>query len=526
MKPKFNLNRTPLKESDTDPQLPFNKLLERFKAESLKKAKLETNRSRPLRYTAVIAGITVVCVISLSVFKNKTPIHTQLTSNSLNSKSEAKHIPSSVRKHLNSNRTLYTVNNKKGAIIQHSDGSIIRIPKNAFQDRKGNTVKELVQIEFETYSGARAIMFSGINMRCDSAGHLRNFESAGMFEITALDSNVQINPQSNLEVQLKSNMASSKFRPYYTASNGTNWTLLEPKNDFKPKLVSYETELRASEALNLKPEKPLLWESNTEYLKFNVNTFDFPEFKTLSNLLFTPDPEYNVSKDSWYRQTWADVKIYEGPRPGCNYKVILKYRQLSDTLIVKPVYKGNDAEWAMARYQKALNEYKAAVSDRERSNAKAQELLKRRQAEQQEAWNEKQIQKNTIENASKIPADQKILRSFRVRSFGIYNSDYPHDWSNSSTVLPVFKLLGQLIRPDAAFAIDIDKRCVIQLNKSLNQRFEYMPQDRYAFCAIIENRVYACLNANTHFKTNNPWELPLTEIPSNELEKIDAYLFQ
>ena len=66
MEPKFNINRPKISDDEIKKHQDFEKLVKQFKQQSLNKAKHDKSwwKSKKVRYSAVIAGITVICTIS------------------------------------------------------------------------------------------------------------------------------------------------------------------------------------------------------------------------------------------------------------------------------------------------------------------------------------------------------------------------------------------------------------------------------------------------------------------------------
>lgn len=534
MNPEFKLNRTPPDDDDSNPKTSFNTLLERFKAESLKKAKQQKQFKTPLRYTAVIAGVTVVCIISLSLLNNSKNINTGLSTQISGALSQPSKPKSELTSKRNTNRKRYTVNPNKGATLVHTDGTRIVIPKHAFVKSNQHSVDTAITFEFETYSGARDIMFSAIEMNCDSAGRKRCFESAGMFEIKACDSNVFINPKNPLEVSMPSNQISSKFRTYYSADRGLHWDLISERSAqtrsnatpvFNASVSAKPHEIETSNTPQ-KPKAPELWNAQSQYLKFQINSIDFPELKAFNALLFKPDPQYNASRSDWYSVSWANIKIEQGPDPGYNYKITLRYRNQTEILIAIPIYKDQDAQLAQARYAQALKEYESAVNLQEAKIKQNQKERISNQLKQQYDWNEAQKSKAKAVIEAQMDAKTKVMRTFFVKQFGVYNSDYPHEQTFNTSVIPQFYFSNTTINPDFAFAVDLKRRCVMQLNAGLKYRFAFDSESQYAFCVLLNNQIYWCTynDAKPTLKAGN-CIIPLSEVSKTELETFDQKFF-
>jgi hypothetical protein len=66
MTPKFNIDRPKINDEEINKHKDFEKLVKEFKQQSIQKAKLDKSwwKSKKVRYSAVIAGITVICTVS------------------------------------------------------------------------------------------------------------------------------------------------------------------------------------------------------------------------------------------------------------------------------------------------------------------------------------------------------------------------------------------------------------------------------------------------------------------------------
>src|SRR3954469_12864186 len=66
MEPNFNIDRPRVSDEEIDKHKDFNQLVKQFKQQSLQKAKQDGRwwKDKKVRYTSVIAGITVICTIT------------------------------------------------------------------------------------------------------------------------------------------------------------------------------------------------------------------------------------------------------------------------------------------------------------------------------------------------------------------------------------------------------------------------------------------------------------------------------
>src|SRR5436190_18860901 len=92
---KFNIDRPKVSDEEIKKNQNFNTLVEQFKKQSLKKARGDESwrRNKLVRYSTVIAGITVVCTVTYITLqnykKNKATTYDKIsTSSTLHPKTE------------------------------------------------------------------------------------------------------------------------------------------------------------------------------------------------------------------------------------------------------------------------------------------------------------------------------------------------------------------------------------------------------------------------------------------------------
>jgi len=119
----------------------------------------------------------------------------------------------------------YEVDGITGGKISCESGTIIRIPPNAFVDESGKKVTGDVQIDYREFRNPLDFIFSGIPMTYNSGGKENNFQSAGMFEITASQQGTQIYLSGNksLDVDFVSNDSSTAYNFYVLDEKKGTW---------------------------------------------------------------------------------------------------------------------------------------------------------------------------------------------------------------------------------------------------------------------------------------------------------------
>src|SRR6185436_4301478 len=134
------INRPRVSDEEIEKHQDFDQLVKQFKEQSLKQARGDESwwKDKKIRYSTVIAGITVICTITyLALFndqkqQNKTNETVITQKNEIKNTKPAGNFIQSPSQKLKINYSRYTVNNSKGGQLTHSTSSKIKIPKNSF----------------------------------------------------------------------------------------------------------------------------------------------------------------------------------------------------------------------------------------------------------------------------------------------------------------------------------------------------------------------------------------------------------
>ncbi len=559
MSPKFNIDRPKVSDDELKKQQNFDQLVERFKQQSLKKAQGDESwwKNKKVRYSTIIAGVTVVCTITyLSLFNNQKQNkknETLITQNSTTSTPAPLKKEPFVKKpsqKLSVPYSAYKVNNSKGGNISHNGSTKIKIPKNSFVDKNGKDIVGDVTIEYKEFHDLRDIVLSGIPMAYDSAGIKYNLESAGMFEIKGSQDGepVFIRPDKKLEVELASTSDEKKFNQYYLDTVKKNWQYLKKdevhpnlnlanitlgdefkqakplenkkmellKNDIEkviPKKIDSVKVLYATMVQRLplakEPAKPVRLTPGRPSFKLDGSYDEFPELSAFNNVVFEVGPENrNYSKDL-HDVTWSDVKITQGPVKGKNYILNLSYRSRSEKLIVYPVLSGDDFEKAQKSYDEKFAAYENLLTKRVNDEKKLiaemqtkQSAYLAEQAKKQKEYDEEKArmreQNELSSNFNSMSIQVKATRIFNVSQFGIYNSDCPHPVPEGASVKPIFVLSegGKPLLANYIYLVDHTNKTVYNLDAENGFTLNYDPKATYSICLFTKNKMYLC-NKNT-----------------------------
>ncbi|MBX3164601.1 MAG: hypothetical protein KF900_08970 [Bacteroidetes bacterium] len=542
---KFNINRPKVGDDEIKKREDFDTLVKQFKEQSLKKAQGDESwwKDKKIRYTAVIAGVTVICTITYNSIinnqKQQTAKHETITTSQTHSTQNKNtafvKAPSSA---LKTNYTAYKVNNAKGGSVTHTTSSKIKIPKNSFVDKNGKDIIGDVTIEYKEFHDMGDIIANGIPMAYDSAGTKYNLETAGMFDIRGYQNGepVFIKPDKNIEVELASQTAEDRFNQYYLDTVKRNWQYIkiddihtlvsekksETKNAESPKLNEIKKQIdlvipkkidsvkvvyttRTSQLQ--KPKEPAKPEKVTgkPTIGFEADNKDFPELQAFKNVIFEVGTENKNYSNEFHDITWSNVKMSEGTQKGKNYLLTLIYRNRVEKLIVYPVLSGADFDKAQKTYEEKLANYQSLL---EKRNAEEKRLMAEMQAKQaaymaelkkkEEEYKAErakllaQQQNEVANNFNTINNQTRATRIFQVSQFGIYNSDCPHKAPQGNSVNPIFVYEEKFLIPDFIYLIDHTQKSVYALDKNDGIKFAYNPANEYSICLFQKNNLYLC----------------------------------
>ena len=104
--------------------------------------------------------------------------------------------------------------------------SRIHVPKHAFRRPDGKPIRGKVRVTFREYQTAGEILASGLPMTYTTpAGKHWNFESAGMFEIRAIEGNDPLELDKGKEIKVELATPSDGAYNFYTlGDNSRQWT--------------------------------------------------------------------------------------------------------------------------------------------------------------------------------------------------------------------------------------------------------------------------------------------------------------
>ncbi len=544
MQPVFNIDRPKVSDEEINKRKDFDKLVNRFKQQSLQKAKTDKSwwKNKYIKYTTVIAGITVICTISyLSIVQNKK--ETASPKNPISKNTAEKSTPSTPfikppSTKLNIPYSAYKTSNEKNIEINHLSGSKIKIPKNAFVNKKGELLKGEVEILYREFHNQAEITASGIPMFYDSAGTKHVLESAGMFEIKGLQNGepVFINPERPISVEFASLNPENRFNQYYLDTVTKNWNYIKRDNPvyhkkdvstnqpasseilrkkYEPSIAAIPKQLDSVKHIYTKkidklekPAQPIKPNKSAGRPQFEleVDYKEFPELASFKNALFEIGEENsNFSKDLT-KITWSNANISEGPQKGKNYWLTLSYKNRIEKLIVYPVLSGADYEQAIKKYEEKFEKYQAILSKRQAEEEKIKKEMETKQAEllAKKARLEEEYLKERNRLAQQSAAvvnsnlqngnisSSVLSRVFEISNFGIYNSDCPVPIPPMvKKTKPFFTLSNsEKVYPQSLYVIEKNRNVVMAYNETTMNSLVFFKNIPYIMCLFSGGSFY------------------------------------
>jgi hypothetical protein len=546
MEPKFNMNRPKVSDEEINKHKDFDKLVKQFKQQSIQKARSDVNflKNKKATYSAIIAGIAVICTVTYFTVFNKQTKQTA-TNDKTTTLTENKKTPSSKKtfvsppsKKLDVPYNTYKVNSAKGGEIAHHTKSKLKIPKNAFVNKAGQEIIGDVEIQYREFHDQADIIASGIPMTYDSAGTQYTFESAGMFDVKGYQNGeeVYLKQGKPITVELASRYTDDTYNQYYLDTIAQNWQVI--KHDTPQNIPAAPQQNKPSEKQQSQKEVQLVKKIEhvpiqidsvkTVYEKkivalptpkqpskpaksmgrpqFNleVDYKDYPELAAFKNAVFEVGTENKNYTKELHSITWSSAIVSAGPQKGKNYLLTLKYKSREEKLVVYPVLTGEDYEKAAEVYEKKFADYGNLLEKREADEKKLKEEMIAKQkayVEEQKKLSAELLKEQIrirrdmeakLANMNKDAAAQiTVTRVFNVSNFGIYNSDCPRSMPHGPTIEPRYASNSVPLDPTWVYLVDAGRNIVYNMSSN-PYRFMYSEKSRYTLCIVSGGNVYVC----------------------------------
>ncbi|MGV3612040.1 MAG: hypothetical protein ACO1N0_13870 [Fluviicola sp.] len=380
--------------------------------------------------------------------------------------------PSEVNQMLRNQEDRFLIDGK-AVVLKTKKFSRIHIPTDAFVKKDGSVPSGNVTLLFREYQSAGEILASGLPMVCkDKNGKQFDFESAGMFEIRALDGEDTLFLKEGKEIKVElATPTSGKFNFYELNDNTRAWK--EKKRDLpairNPYLKQISDSLAYFDDVVDKgvPRKAIEYKPSDNLFDIQVDPDEYPEFKEIGGVMWKyigQDTKNDPANNPDYftrKYAFADLSPAKGNL--LSYHVSFVSNGDTLTLLMAPAFPGK----LKNKYQKKLEE----------KLKKFNEALEAAQSLRKQQRNE-----------------SELLRVFNVDKLGIYN----YDRQLKGDPLPVIASFFLGDKPQSEFKnlnvylIPKEKLCVVKYDLGSAQMFAIDLGERNQLIAIsAPNEIYA-----------------------------------
>jgi hypothetical protein len=296
-------------------------------------------------------------------------------------------------------RKYYDVDAAAGAVLMYAT-TRISVPQCAFLDSTGSVVEGNVKLSYREVNDPASIIISGVPMAIaeDSSDYL---QSAGMLEILAWTDGVQlkVNEECQINIEKRSGIGAGDYNMYNLDTINRRWDLKQENIAAKPLVQQPENaiykkpdyELMALKAGIVKPVKPVEKEKDKFQFQFKMDFSDNPEINIYNGVQWEfagKKGREDPSKNPWVLSAvWKEMEIVRKYKNG-TYKLRLSSGKREFTTIVKPVFAGDDMDYAEYVYNdkyEAYRKYVAKKKEEARILKKKQEELAKAREKQRKA---------------------------------------------------------------------------------------------------------------------------------------------
>ena len=382
------------------------------------------------------------------------------------------------------------------SVIETANGSLLVIDENSFVDQNGKVIKGAVDLSFKEYHNPLDQIISGIPMTYDSAGVQYHFESAGMFEINAVDQNVKINPDAPLRVILNSQKNGTHYNLYAYNKEKKNWDFISKDNtpadhnrakalknlhdEFAAKTTSAQTECSAVQSFKTriectKPIVPKEEDQNKFRVSIEVDATEIPELASFQNLKFEVLPSTNFdARKANIIWDYATVKKEKE-------KYILSFFKGATHYEVEgvPVYgeknysvEKRKFDFGISAYNRRMDSITKALTEKtivlEAAKKKTEEII---------AIQVKEKPLYAVDEKVVGDAEHNVLRAFSVSKFGTYNCDCPQLLPTEQIVKACFKTKENNITLNQVYLVERNQKKMFTIYNSYFKTFPFNPKN-------------------------------------------------
>ena len=576
MKKKINIDRDPINGEEIASRMNFDQLLTNFPG-YIKLPFYKTGW-----FITTVASVAVLVTITAVLFSNSNikevivsaspPVTVE---NGITYDEDTPCIHPPVKK-LDIPSDAYYCENEVGGEFRHSSGSTIAIPKNAFVDINGNSLKGEIELRYREFHDPIDFILSGIPMTYDSAGTEYTFESAGMIEIYGYQNGkpVELADGKQIRIEMHPKDGSSRFNLYELDTSSGDWeykgktelisedidestgapavTSQKLKDDLFSNMIKTKeaievtkTELAIAKKKILQhkktePSKPKFSKNKDRQFDLDVDPKEFPELKSYSSLTFEVDKNVRNFSADVYEIEWEDISLSEKEK-GKSYYLTLFKGSAKRTFSVFPIFEGADYKKAVVEFNSKFAAYEKELDKRISKEKKIKEkyekqmkvyetelaLEKKRQADlekDQAAYfaQVKQSQQNMI-------GISIVARAFEVTQLGTWNCDSPVSKPKGTKLNASFAdNAGINLELHNVNLIEKNKNAVFIYDKSQFNNFKFNPKEENTIVAFTSNNDIAIIKPiyfkNMSKEKKHQFEMEIIDIKSMTVKNIKEKL--
>lgn len=440
-----------------------------------------------------------------------------------NKKNESVELPNSL-KEIKVKDEVFVFNSEESFALHTRDGSVVYIDENSFEYSDGTMLKGDVEVSFKEYHNIMDVIKSRVKMTYDSAGVKYHLQSAGMFEISGKKNGkeIQVKNGKELRVDLMTQTNGGKFNFYKFENN--NWSFLHKDESFAKQdgkgLSEIEEELinvadKIREIESDMPIKPDLIDDEKLNIKLDFKEFEFPELAGFKDVLFEfLDDE--MSAESLEGFDWDFVEINKIEKEIYRLSVYSKGKKYMFN--TKPVI-GNHQKLGV--FSRLFNKYKKELAVQtaiaKSLNVDKMSLLR---SSENKRISSLITYKNISVNKSKTEQTRaKLIRSFQISSFGMFNSDCPANLPEGPMFVADFKAVdNDSLEHRYAYLVEKNTKRLFTFYPQNYSNFRCDPKSNNMIVVLTDsNRIYACDNKafeGVGMKSTHEFKLGFIEVDS------------
>jgi len=356
--------------------------------------------------------------------------------------------------HVSDNIKEFLVSPNEATELKLDNGSVIKIPANAFTFLDGSPISEQATIEYEEFHSLADIILSGIPMTYDTNGVEENLVSAGMFTI---DGNVNGTPikvaeGKKLDVSIASYEEDTPCYNFYELNEKGNW-------DYQTSKKAEENPERRNDIIPVAPEET---ESSDLVLQLDA-VGSGGNLEAVEDILWKYDGnrEDTLNKKLLGSANFGDFKLEKSTRGYYSYDLKLTVGKKKQTIPVTPAFTGEDLANAQAAFEQQLASFSKGI------------------------------------DAAKILAQRPYTRSMGINGFGTYNWDVICRNPNRVKVLASFDYGIEDIDKSKVnvFLVCEDLNMVVKYQPSTFAKFSFEPDVDHKIVATLPNDRVAVMTA-------------------------------